>query len=209
MLLLDLHHIVADGWSVGVLVRELGELYAALLAGRACVPARAPGPVRRLRGLAARLAARARCSRAAARLLAGAARRGARCWTCRPSGRARRRGSLAAASRPRCPASALGERRRDSRPPRGRDPLHGSPRGLPGPPRPLERPGRRRRGLADRGPHPSRTEGLIGFFVNTLVLRADLSGDADVPRARAAACARRRSGAYAHQDCRSRSWSRS
>jgi amino acid adenylation domain-containing protein len=33
-LLLDLHHIVSDGWSVGVLVREIGALYAAALEGR-------------------------------------------------------------------------------------------------------------------------------------------------------------------------------
>jgi amino acid adenylation domain-containing protein len=32
VLLLDLHHIVADGWSIGVLVRELGVLYQAFAA---------------------------------------------------------------------------------------------------------------------------------------------------------------------------------
>jgi amino acid adenylation domain-containing protein len=34
LLLLTLHHVVADGWSVGVLVREVAALYAALAAGR-------------------------------------------------------------------------------------------------------------------------------------------------------------------------------
>ena len=34
VLLLALHHAVADGWSLGVLARELGALYAALRAGR-------------------------------------------------------------------------------------------------------------------------------------------------------------------------------
>ncbi len=29
-----LHHIIADGWSMGILVRELGELYGALVSGR-------------------------------------------------------------------------------------------------------------------------------------------------------------------------------
>ena len=31
ILLLNLHHIVADGWSIGVLVRELGTLYTAFV----------------------------------------------------------------------------------------------------------------------------------------------------------------------------------
>ncbi|HEY6549033.1 MAG TPA: amino acid adenylation domain-containing protein, partial [Vicinamibacteria bacterium] len=33
-LLLGMHHIVSDGWSMGVFLRELGALYGALLAGR-------------------------------------------------------------------------------------------------------------------------------------------------------------------------------
>jgi amino acid adenylation domain-containing protein len=39
VLLIVMHHIVADAWSVGILIRELGELYAAALARR---PARLP-----------------------------------------------------------------------------------------------------------------------------------------------------------------------
>ena len=35
VLLMTLHHIVSDGWSMGVLVREWGELYQAVCAGRA------------------------------------------------------------------------------------------------------------------------------------------------------------------------------
>src|SRR5262249_12896381 len=34
VLLLGMHHVVSDGWSMGVLVREATELYAAALAGR-------------------------------------------------------------------------------------------------------------------------------------------------------------------------------
>ncbi|WP_420127101.1 non-ribosomal peptide synthase/polyketide synthase [Longimicrobium sp.] len=34
VLLLSMHHIVSDGWSIGVFFRELGALYAAYLAGR-------------------------------------------------------------------------------------------------------------------------------------------------------------------------------
>jgi amino acid adenylation domain-containing protein len=35
VLVFTLHHIIADGWSMGVMVRELGELYAAKVADRA------------------------------------------------------------------------------------------------------------------------------------------------------------------------------
>jgi amino acid adenylation domain-containing protein len=40
VLAINIHHIVTDGWSMGVFYRELGEAYAALAAGRA--PALAP-----------------------------------------------------------------------------------------------------------------------------------------------------------------------
>ena len=42
ILLLTIHHIIADGWSMRVLIRELAELYAAHLAGR---PANLPPPL--------------------------------------------------------------------------------------------------------------------------------------------------------------------
>ncbi len=35
LLLIVMHHIVSDGWSVGIFVREMGELYGAFAAGRA------------------------------------------------------------------------------------------------------------------------------------------------------------------------------
>ena len=34
VLVLSMHHIVTDGWSMGVITRELSELYAAAVAGR-------------------------------------------------------------------------------------------------------------------------------------------------------------------------------
>ena len=33
-LLLNMHHIISDGWSIGILISELGELYSAELTGR-------------------------------------------------------------------------------------------------------------------------------------------------------------------------------
>jgi amino acid adenylation domain-containing protein len=36
-LIVNLHHIVSDGWSMGILVRELGAIYGALVSGRAPV----------------------------------------------------------------------------------------------------------------------------------------------------------------------------
>jgi Condensation domain len=44
LLVLTLHHIICDGWSMVVLFRELGELYAAILEGRP--PALRPLPTR-------------------------------------------------------------------------------------------------------------------------------------------------------------------
>ena len=58
VLALSLHHIVADGWSMGVLVRELVALYPARLEDRPSQPAAAHRPLRRLRRLAAGMAAR-------------------------------------------------------------------------------------------------------------------------------------------------------
>ena len=53
VLLLNTHHIISDGWSLGVLLRELAALYEALSRGWSVDPAGAGGAVRRLCGLAA------------------------------------------------------------------------------------------------------------------------------------------------------------
>ena len=34
VLLLTMHHIVSDGWSIGVLIQELSSLYQAFIQGR-------------------------------------------------------------------------------------------------------------------------------------------------------------------------------
>ena len=61
VLLLTMHHIVSDGWSMGVLFRELGALYEAFAHGTAVAAGGAADPVRGLRRLAAAVAGRARC----------------------------------------------------------------------------------------------------------------------------------------------------
>ncbi|AKJ04231.1 amino acid adenylation domain-containing protein [Archangium gephyra] len=57
VLLLSLHHLITDFWSLGVMVEELGALYTAETGGLAGVlPALAPNPVEATRALSARLA---------------------------------------------------------------------------------------------------------------------------------------------------------
>jgi hypothetical protein len=58
VLLLTIHHIISDGWSVGVFVRELAALYEAYTAGRPFTASRAVDPICGLRCLAKRLVAR-------------------------------------------------------------------------------------------------------------------------------------------------------
>ena len=200
--LLTLHHIVSDGWSMGVLVARAG---------------------RALRGRGRR-ASRRRCRRSPcstptspsgsaagshgevlgrrARLLARGARRraaGLDLPTDRPRPPVQTfRGGL----EPRSPWRRAGSRRRSAlAPAAGRDALHDPPRGLRGPAL-AATPGRTTSSSARRVANRTRREieRLIGFFVNTLVLRADLGGRADAspsssPRVRGDAL-----DAFAHQD---------
>ncbi len=197
-LLLTLHHIAADGWSVGVLLHELSALYGALLAGR-------PSP---LPPLAVQYADFAVWQR---RWLAGevlAAQLdfwrhtldGCRQVLELPADRPRptvqsQRGASERFALPPELAAGLARVARDNgatlymtllaafgalvqRTTGAADFLLASP-------------------IANR--NRAEIEGLIGFFVNTLVLRNDLTGDptfaAALGRVRATALA-----AYAHQD---------
>ena len=58
VLVVTMHHIVSDGWSIGVFLRELAALYARLHRGPAVAAAGAAGPVPGLRGLATAVALR-------------------------------------------------------------------------------------------------------------------------------------------------------
>ena len=175
--LISMHHIVSDGWSMGVLVRELAALYAGLRGGRARRRCRRCRPVRRLRRLAAAVARRRGAGRAA-RLLEG------RSWPAPaalelPTDRPRPavqsyRGARAIALRRRAWSPGL----RRVWPAAGDDAVHDAARGcsqvlLASLQRSAGRRGRHRRSPTATG---AEVEGLIGFFVNTLVLRADLSG---------------------------------
>jgi amino acid adenylation domain-containing protein len=199
--ILNLHHVVCDGWSLGVLVHEMAALYAAAVAGAPAglVADLPPLPIQYadfavwqrgwLQG--ERLASQLGFWRGA---LAGV--EPLRLPTDRP--RPPRRGSaggarpvaVAPATAQRLQALALQERATPfivllaawqallGRLAGQDDVAVGSP-------------------VANRT--RSETAGLIGFFVNTLVLRGDLSGDPTfrelVVRSRAVALA-----AFAHQD---------
>ena len=60
VLILVLHHVVSDGWSMGVLVRELAAAYAAFRDGRPPQLPALAGAVPRLGGVAARVVGRRR-----------------------------------------------------------------------------------------------------------------------------------------------------
>ena len=98
--LVTMHHIVSDGWSMGVLVRELSALYAAYPRGRDRSAAAAGGAVRGLRGVAAAVADGR-----------GAAEQSAY-WQQHARGRA---GAAGAADRSAAPGAAGSSRRRASR----------------------------------------------------------------------------------------------
>ena len=88
VLLLTMHHIVSDGWSMGVLIREVGALYRPT-AGRALAAGGVADPVCGLRGLAEGVAA-GRGAGARAGVLAEAVGGSWRRWSCRPISRGRR-----------------------------------------------------------------------------------------------------------------------
>jgi amino acid adenylation domain-containing protein len=191
VLLLTLHHIAADGWSVGVLVRELAALYEAFLLPELPIQyadfavwqrAWLTGAVldaqtvywRQALGGAPTLELPTDRPRPAVRSSRGARRGLALSPGLSEELRRFARGQGATAFMALLTAFEILLGRMCSQ----EDVLVGSP-------------------IANR--NHREIEGLIGFFVNTLVLRGDLSGDPDFPtllgRTREVTL-----GAYAHQD---------
>jgi amino acid adenylation domain-containing protein len=197
-LILAMHHIVCDGWSLGVLARELGGLYDTFSRRR-------PSPLPALPVQYADFAVWQR------RLLSGPVLDGLLSYwkrqlaglppllelpTDRPRPRVQTfRGSLLPVALPPGTTAAVRELSRRS----GATPFMTLLAAFFA----LLRRHTRQDDLAVGSPVANRgrveIEGLIGFFVNTLVLRTDLGGDPPfrelLARVRAVAA-----GAYAHQD---------
>jgi amino acid adenylation domain-containing protein len=195
--LLNIHHIVSDGWSIGVLIRELAALYLAAVEGR-------PSPLPALPLQAADLAVRQRRSleeRHAAELAywekrlaglvtvaelpadrprsAGQTFRGGRCHLVLPPDLTARLKSFGRAEGVTLFMTLLAATQAIlSRHSGEHDVAVGAP-------------------IAGR--HQVETEGLIGLFLNTLVLRTDLSGGPSF-RKLAARVRTITLEAFAHQD---------
>ncbi len=175
VLLLAVHHIVSDFWSLAVLARELGRLYAAEVAGRPVVLDPSGSRLPRLDRLAGGAAGRTRRRSGSGAIGWSGWRASYRTSTCPPTGRARRLQSHRGGSRSLVLAADLAERlRRFSREREATlyvtllaafqtllhrytgqdDLLVGSP---------------------TSGRAAAEVERVVGYFVNPVVLRADFS----------------------------------
>ena len=169
-----LHHIAGDGWSVGILARELAALYRGAVTG---APARLPALSVQYVDYAAWQRDWLATGVAARELAYWQWRCGARrdCYGCRWIGRARRCRGIAAV-RWRCASTARGGGAEGAVPGRGRDAVHGAAAGFGVV---LGRWSGQREvviGTPVANRLRPELEGLIGFFVNTLALRLGLGG---------------------------------
>ena len=155
--MVTMHHIISDGWSIGVLIREVSALYEAF---RRASPRRCPSRPSSTPTSPPGSGAGCRARSCEAQLdywtgqLAGLPALELPTDRPRPPSRA----SAAASGRRSLPKATLDAVRALGRR-RGRDALHDAAGGLPGAAPPLLRPGRHRRRLADRRPHSAGARG--------------------------------------------------
>ncbi len=153
--IVNTHHVISDGWSIGVLVRDMAALYDAFTHGEASPLPALDDPVRRLCRLAARLAPWRRACRSSStsgpRQLAGMPNLEIPTDRPRPAIRAGRGGEQAAKLAPPL-LKGIKELGRDG----GGHAVHGAPGGVPGPAGAVLGAGRHRRRLADRRADPVR-----------------------------------------------------
>ena len=198
VVLLTMHHIITDGWSLGVLIKEVAVLYSAFAQGE---PAPLPELPVQYADFALWQRERLRAKNWSANSVTGgnSLPRRQRSWNCRPIGPVRQcRPSMAQMRRSRYPPKSTQALQRLSR---SKDVtlfmtllavwqvlLHrysGQQDIVVG------------ADVANR--NRAETEGLIGFFVNMLVLRTNLAGDPtflELLKRVKEVCL----GAYAHQD---------
>ncbi len=157
-LLLTLHHIVTDGWSSGVLTRELTALYGAFRRGEPSPLPALPVQYADYRAVAAGVAAGSGARTAAGVLAAGAGRfadPGPAHGSAAPGA-----GELSGRMRPVRSPGAADAVAQGAQPARGGDAVHDAARRLPDPALSLQRAGGHRGRRADRRAHPAATRGV-------------------------------------------------
>jgi hypothetical protein len=193
-LLVTLHHIIADGWSLNVLLDEFSRLYAAASQGQRAELAPA---IRRLRQLAAPMAGARRGERQLAYWKAQLGDDHPVLELATDHPRSARQAQRRAPQRaPRCQPQRCDQADRAGA---SSDAIHAAALGVPGL---LHRySGQRdiRIGVPNANRPRLETQGLIGFFINTQVLRAEV--DSRLPFVELLAQTREATlGAQAHQD---------
>ena len=147
-----MHHIVSDGWSMGIFFRELTDLYAAFLAGQP-----SPWPSCPFSTPISPSGSAASCgARLEKQLTIGKSAPGRPAHAATPHRPPQADGADLSAGEPRAGWTSL-DRSATSTQPAGGDVVHDAAGGLPGAPAPLQQPGRPLWWEPDRRPQPGRT----------------------------------------------------